>query len=130
MLVGYSRPVYPDRTRAAAAAALGRLGDAVDAVRRAAVDRLIEMTTEPGFRSQLAAIAALGRIRAGRAEGALSRAHRTAPDGRTRRSAYEALVQLRRGRTGAEGLTAVRRRLDALAEENVKLRERIDRLER
>jgi HEAT repeat protein len=130
VLVAHTRAPHADRTRGAAATAIGRLADAVEEVRRPGVERLIELSIETGFRAQLLAIAALGRIRDPKAEAALSRIHQTAPDGRTRRSAYEALVQVRRGRTTEQGLTALRRRLDGLQEENVRLRERIDRLER
>jgi hypothetical protein len=55
--------------------------------------------------------------------------HRSGTDGRLRRSAYESIVQIRRGRTTEEGLAGLRRRLDELSEENARLRERVDRLE-
>lgn len=119
----------PDRVRAAAALALGRLADAVESTRHAAVERLVEMCAEPGFRSRLAAIQALGSLRDPRGVGALDRLHRTAPDGRMRRLAYEALARVRQGRTTEEGLAPLRRRLDELAEENGKLRARIEKLE-
>ncbi len=127
-LIEHTANRFPDRTRAAAAGALGHLADAVEKVRRAAVDRLIELLTEDGFRTQTAAVHALAHAGDPRAESALSLVHDTAADGRNRRSAYEALVRIRRGRTTEQGLSAVRRRLDELAEENAKLRERVDRL--
>jgi hypothetical protein len=88
------------------------------------------MLVESGFRSQLGAIAALGQLRDEKALGALGQTHRTAADGRTRRQAYEAMVRISKGRTTDEGLGSLRRRLDELAEENHKLRARVDRLER
>jgi aminopeptidase N len=129
-IVAHSRAAFSDRCRAGAAAALARLADGVPDLRKAVVERLMEMVQEPGFHSQLAAIGALGRLQDPRAEGLLSQVHRTAPDGRARRQAFEALAWLRKGRTTDEGLSAMRRRLDTLVEDNAKLRERIDRLER
>ncbi len=129
-LLACSRSRFTDRVRAASAAALGRLADACDEVRTRAVERLVEMVQEPGFRTQLSSIAALGRLRDERALPVLGRVHRTAPDGRTRRSAYEASAQIRKGKGAEEAVTRLRRRLDELAEENAKLRGRVDRLER
>jgi aminopeptidase N len=129
-IVAHSRAAFSDRCRAGAAAALARLADGVPDLRKPIVERLMEMVQEGGFHSQLAAIGALGRLQDPRAESVLSHAHRTAPDGRTRRSAFEALTYLRKGRTSEEGLASLRRRLDSVVEDNAKLRERIDRLER
>ncbi len=129
ILLSHSRE-GSDRVRGAAAGALGRLADAVDGSRREAVERLVEMVDEPGFRTQLQAISALGRVRDPASVPALDRLHRTAPDGRTRRMAYEALVRVRAGRTTEAGLAALRRHLDTLSEENARLRDRVDRLER
>ena len=118
------------RVRAGAAMALGVLGDTVDSTRDRCVERLIEMLAEPGVRTQLSAMGALATIRDARAIPALERVHRTAGDGRSRRVAYEALYKIRAGRTTEAGLAAMRGRLEALAEENSKLRGRIDKLER
>lgn len=129
LLLDRSSVGRPDRVRAAAALALGELADRVEPVRTTAVERLVEMCAEPGFRARLGAIQALGKLRDPRGTGALSRLHRTAPDGRMRRMAYEALARVRQGRTTEEGLAPLRRRLEELAEENAKLRVRIDKLE-
>jgi aminopeptidase N len=129
-LVERTRAERAPHVRAAAATALGKLGDAVPDVRDACRERLVEMLGEPGFRPQLAAIGALGTLGDDRALPALSRLHGTAADGRTRRLAYEAMHTLRKGRTSEAGLASLRARLDALAEENKGLRARIDKLER
>ncbi|MEQ1564502.1 MAG: M1 family aminopeptidase [Myxococcota bacterium] len=130
LLLAHTRPELTGRTRAAAATALGRLSDAVESVRRAGVERLAELVDGSGFRTQIAAIAALARVRDPGGEAALARAHTTAPDGRTRRNAYEALVQVRRGRNGEQAVAGLTRRLDGLVDDHAKLRERLDRLER
>ncbi|MEN0066350.1 MAG: M1 family aminopeptidase [Myxococcota bacterium] len=130
-LMAHTRNTVPDLVRMSAATALGSLGDRGDATeRREIVDRLVEMLKEPGFRSQLAAIGALAKMRDSAALEGLGEIHRTAPDGRTRRMAYEAMARIRRGRTTEAGLSALRDQVTALSEANAQLRERIDRLER
>jgi len=129
-LLAHTQPRFGDRTRAVAANALGLLADVSEApVRRAAVERLVELLPEGGFRTQLSAIAALARIRDPAALGALSRTHATAPDGRTRRSAYEAMLRIRRGRTVEAGWMGLQERVEALSAQNAHLRERLDRLD-
>ncbi len=118
------------RSRVAASQALATLTERHHTLRGAAVERLVAMLKEPGFRAQLGAISALGTLADPRAEGPLGRVHRTAPDGRTRRMAYEALVKVRRGKEPAAGIEALQRRLEELAEANRELRERLDKLER
>lgn len=129
-LVAATRPARTDRTRAAGAAGLARLASVHPDLRARAVDRLLELVAEPGFRTQLAALTALGKLADERALPELRRVHRTAPDGRTRRTAYEALAALGRGRDPEDGAARLRRRLDELAEENARLRGRIEKLER
>ena len=117
------------RQRAAAGAALARLGEACHTTRRAARVRLVEMLKEPGFRTQLAAIGALGSLRDPAALGPLAQVHATAPDGRTRRMAYEAMVRIKEGGDAGD-LSGLRQRIDQLVEDNRDLRDRLDRLER
>jgi aminopeptidase N len=130
LLVTHTGPDRIDRVRAAAAGALGALGDWAPDLRRTVVEHLSEVARGAGFRAQLAAIAALGRMQDPLGEPALRQIHRTAADGRTRRGAYEALARIGRGRTTDEGLATVRRRVEALDDAHARLRERIDRLER
>ena len=128
-LVACTRGDHRPRVRAAAARSIGRLGDIVESVRARAVERLCEMMIEPGYRSQLGAITGLARLRDARALRALSQVHRTAPDGRTRRLASEAMHGIRQGRTTDEGLSTLRSRLDAVEEQNQKFRRRIEKME-
>jgi len=121
---------WPDRVRGAAATSLGRLADKVESVRLAALERLVEMLSEPGFRSKMMAITALGQLSDSRSAAALETVHRTAPDGRMRRTAYEALVKVRRGRESKAGLEPIHRRIEELEAQNNKLRARLDKLER
>lgn len=128
-LLRFTAPEQSDRVRAAAAAALGQLADEVDTVRLAAVDRLCELARCGAFRVELNAMSALGRARDPRASGVLSAIHRSAPDGRSRRTAYEALAQIRSGRNGEEHLSSLRGAVDRLEERNAALRARIEKLE-
>jgi len=126
----HTRADVPDLVRAAAASALGKFGDrASEQDRRAIAERLVEMLTEPGFRAQLATIGALAKLKEPSALDRLGHVHRTAPDGRTRRMAYEAMARIRRGRTTEAGLASLRGQVTSLSEENAKLRDRLDRLD-
>jgi aminopeptidase N len=129
-IVELSRPDRPDHARAAAATALGRLGDLVPDLRVACRERLVEMLAEPGFRAQLGAVGALGELGDAAALGPLGALHANAADGRTRRMAYEAMYAIKQGRTTEEGLASLRAQLEALTDENRQLRSRIDKLER
>ncbi len=121
---------YPERVQAAAAVALASLGDKVESVRKQARERLCEMVHEPGFRARLSAVSALGRLKDPGATATLNKVHRSDPDGRIRRSAFEALRTIRKGRTSDAGLASLRSRIDELAEQNDTLRKRLDKLDR
>lgn len=129
-LIEASRPSRPDRIRGAAAIALGTLADQVEETRRAAAERLTEMVDEPGFRSKLMAVSALETAGDPGALAILSRVHRSAVEGRLKRAAYEAMQGLRAGRTLEGGLSTIRTQLDALSEENLRLKKRLDKLEK
>ncbi len=128
-LLEFSTESHPARVRAAAAAGLGQLADEVDSVRLEAVDRLCELARCGSFRVELNAMNALGRTRDPRAAGVLGRIHRSAPDGRSRRTAYEALAQIRSGRSSEEHLASLRGAVEVLEERNTELRTRIEKLE-
>jgi aminopeptidase N len=117
------------RARAAACSALARLGDEVEATRTEVVERLVKLAEDPNYRVQVAAINALGALRDGRAMGVIGRVHASAGDGRARRLAFEAMANLREGRTTAEGLAGLRREVEGLVEENRKLRARVEKVE-
>ena len=119
-----------DRVRAAAARALAAIVDDVPLARDRAVERIVALVREPGYRAQLGAIGALALLRDPRSLAVLADLHQSAPDGRTRRLAYEAMIKVRAGRTGEEALVGMRKRMDELTESSNALRGRIDRLER
>jgi HEAT repeat protein len=129
VLVGYTKPEYDGRIRAAAATALAKLGDQVESVRSAAGEALIEILRGAGFREILAAMAGLAVLKEPKALDVLSQLHSHALDGRVRRTAYEAMVGIRKGRTTEKGLETLRVKVDILTQDNAKLRSRIDRIE-
>jgi aminopeptidase N len=129
VLVEHTSVAHIDRVRGAAATALATLAKHVEPAKTPAVERLIEMLGEAGFRSQLMAIAALGTIGDARASGPLGRLHRSAPDGRTRRAAYEARVRIDRAQQDGAAIEALRRKLETLESANAELRERLEKLE-
>lgn len=119
----------PMRARAAAVAAMARLGDEVESVRTAVVERLLILAEDASFRVQVSAINALGMLRDGRAMPLLQRVHGLAGDGRARRLAFEAMANIREGRTTEAGIASVRNEVQALLDENRKLRDRVTKLE-
>lgn len=129
LLLEWTGADRPTRARAAAAAALSRLGDEVEEVRTRAVERLILLAEDDQFRVQVSAISWLGHLRDSRALPTLGRIHASAPDGRCRRLAFEAMASIRDGRTTEAGLSGLKRELEGLVEENRKLRDRVGRLE-
>ena len=128
-LLEWTGASHPGRCRAAAATALGRLADAVDEVRRPAVERLLTLSIDAPFRVRLAAIGALATAGDARALPRLRRIHSTDNDGRLCRAAYEAAQRLSAGRTSEAGLANLRAELEGLREENRRVRARLDRLE-
>ena len=128
-IVAWTAVEKPARARAAAAAALARLGDEVESVRTCAVERLAVLAEDSNFRVQVASISALGNLRDPRGLGVLTRVHRAAGDARCRRLAFDAIATIREGRTTEAGLGALRREVEGLAEDNRKLRDRLTRIE-
>lgn len=127
VLVEHTGAAHPERVRAAAAQGLGRLAGEVDAVRRPAVDRLVELARDPTWRVRYFALSALGGARDPRALGVLHEVHSTALEGRLRRTAWEASRQL--AKAAEDPVAALRDELEKLREESQKLRGRVEELE-
>lgn len=128
ILKEWTAPDRSPRARAAAISALGTLGDELPELRRAITQHLVEVVETAPFRAQLAAIAALGRLRDPGALGALGALHRGALDGRTRRAAYEAMADVRDGQSPERALAGLRGLVETLERQQASLRERLDRL--
>ncbi len=128
-LLAQSRDDAPARARAAACAALARLGEEVESTRTAVVERLVELAEDENFRVQVSALNALGALKDPRGLGVLTRVHASGGDGRSRRLAFEASANIREGRTTEEGLATLRGQIESFVEENRKLRDRVGKLE-
>ncbi len=128
-LLAWTAVERPARARAAAASALARLGDDVEVTRTAAVERLQELAEDANYRVQVSAINALGVLRDPRCLGTLTRLHRAAGDARCRRLAFDAMANVREGRTVEGAFAGLRREVEGLSEDNRKLRDRLTRLE-
>jgi aminopeptidase N len=128
ILKEWTAPDRSPRARAAAISALGALGDELPELRRAITQHLVEIIEAAPFRAQLAAIAALGRLKDASALGALGALHRGALDGRTRRAAYEAMAEVRDGQGPDRALAGLRGLVETLERQQLGLRERLDRL--
>lgn len=128
-LLGFLASPRDDRAQAAAASALGALGAKVEAVRPRCREALEGLLPDAGFRTQLSALSALGQCGDGAALPTLDRWHRSAPDGRVRRTAYEAAARLRAGTKAPEALSNLQGDLERLQAAQRKLVERLDKLE-
>ena len=129
LLLSWTGLERPSRARAAAAAALVRLADDVESVRRVVAERLIQLADDTNYRVQVAAIHALGVLRDPRSSPLLLRLHASAGDARCRRLAWEALQGVREGRTSEGGLAALRSEVEGLVESGRKLGERVGKIE-
>jgi aminopeptidase N len=128
ILKEWTAPDRSPRARSAAISGLGALGDELPELRRAITQHLVEVVEGAPFRAQLAAIAALGRLKDPSALGALGALHRGALDGRTRRAAYEAMAEIRDGQSPDRALAGLRGLVETLERQQLGLRERLDRL--
>ena len=129
VLLDHASEKHSERQRAAAAGALGKLADEVPDAKPAVLDCLLDLAQSGGFRTKLAAIGALGKLRDSRALGVLNRIHQLGGDGRLRRTAYEAIVTIREGRTSEGALQALRGSVEQLEQKQVGLKSRLDQLE-
>ena len=118
----------PNIARAAAVRALEKLGEDNSRVD----DALTELLDDQRIPSRFARGAAVGVLRRRKKAEAIPALERVAErdvDERIRRSAREALRALGEGQDREEELRQLRERLDGLAEDNRKLRDRVDKLE-
>ncbi len=130
VLLSWTEDHRPVRARAAAVSALARLGDEIEACRRPAVDRLLELVADSPLRVRIASVSALGRLGDPRASGVLRGIHAGDPDGRTQRLAFEALRRISARKSGGPALAALKDELETLRKAAHRDRERLAKLER
>ena len=126
VLVDHLSEEYPQKVRATAALALGRLAKHHDSVKERAREALCLDLESKGMRVQLGHIGGLVALGDVGAVPALQRLRPEASDGRVMRVAYEACVRLRNAPDGHKAVTA---EVEALREKLEALTTRLDRLE-
>jgi aminopeptidase N len=130
LAIEWSRYGRPASVRGAAATALGQLGKVVPEHRKEEiVDHLISLVQDPWLRTQVAAINALGELKATKALPHLTRAVESALDDRVVRSARIASKEIREGADKGEDIKKLREEMDKLTDENRTLKDRLDALE-
>ena len=130
LAIEWSRYGRPASVRGAAATALGQLGKVVPEHRKEEiVDHLISLVQDPWLRTQVAAINALGELKATKALPHLNRAVESALDDRVVRSARIASKEIREGADKGEEIKKLREEMDKLTDENRTLKDRLDALE-
>ncbi|HLG73204.1 MAG TPA: M1 family aminopeptidase, partial [Chloroflexota bacterium] len=118
----------PNMVRASAVSALERLSKDDERVDDALKDLLDDQRIASRF-ARGAAVGVLRRRKKAEAIPTLERVVERDVDERIRRNAREALRSLRAGGDSEDELRQIRERMDSLAEENRKLRDRLDKLE-
>ena len=125
-----SKPGKDEGLRRAAAASLGRIGELLTESRTRVVDALGVLLDDPMFLVQIAAIAAGETLADARLLEPLDRLSSAAFDGRLRRDAAEAAIRIRESLKVPAQVGALRSDLDALREDQQKLREKIEAISR
>jgi aminopeptidase N len=125
--VAYGRPQL---VRGAAFRAIGALGRALPDQATRAVDLLAPYARETFFRTRMNLIGAFRALGDDRAIPLLEGVASGRGDGRVRRAAREAIAAIRKGRDRMDDVRKIREDLDKLTEENRRLRDRVERLEK
>ncbi len=116
----------PSRARESAVAALGKLGEE----KRDVVDALIDLLDDPWLRMRTRTISALEELKETRAIPALERRIARDLDGRAVRLAREAIIKIRLGKSAPDDVKKLRESLDKLEDENRRLQDRLDSIEK
>jgi aminopeptidase N len=120
----------PDGLRRAAVAAIGRIGELVEAERLHAVEAIDERLDDAAFLVQISALSAAESLGDARLLSTLDRLSHAAFDGRVRRDAMEAAIRVREAAKVPGQVSAMRGDIDELREEQRKLQEKIETLSR
>ncbi len=130
LLLEAARSERDEGVRRAAVAAIGRIGELIEAERTHAVEALEERLDDRVFLVQVAALAAAESLGDARLLPALDRLSTASPDGRIRRDAAEAAIRVREAAKVPTQVTAMRTDIDGLREEQRRLQEKIEALSR
>ncbi|MEO0946853.1 MAG: M1 family metallopeptidase [Cyanobacteria bacterium J06641_5] len=123
--IGVPQPLRLAAIRALGPVSAGQEKPQVEAI----LDCLDRLTGETFFLTQVAVVAALKQIREGRAISILQTLATHTTDGRVRRIAEEGIASARRQQGSEKTLKKLQADLDTLKQENLELRDRLDKLE-
>ena len=129
-ILSYTQAGVPQPLRLASIRALGPVSAGQEKPQvEAILDCLDRLTGETFFLTQVAVVAALKQIREGRAISILQALATHTTDGRVRRIAEEGIVSARRQQGSEKTLKKLQEDLDTLKQENLDLRDRLEKLE-
>jgi len=132
ILYEHSRYGKPELVRAQALRTLGKMGKSRPDNRdipETICDAFQSPSVPRSFRAKLAAIQALETLNRQETTGALRRVAETELDGRLVRNAKLAIRKIEKGKDKGEAIQKLEKRMEEFAEENKKLRDRLDKLE-
>jgi aminopeptidase N len=132
ILYEHSRYGKPELVRAQALRTLGKMGKSRPTNREipeTICDAFQSPSVPRSFRAKLAAIQALETLNREETTQALKRVAETELDGRLVRNAKLAIRKIEKGKDKGEAIQKLEKRLDEFAEENKKLKDRLDKLE-
>ncbi|MBI5949799.1 MAG: HEAT repeat domain-containing protein [Chloroflexi bacterium] len=119
----------PDQARAAATAASAQLGQHFEGRKKGLAEELVRLLDDPDFRVRIAASNALKTLGDPAFAPALDRMAERELDGRSIRMARENAAILRKGGQTTDEVKRLRNDVEQLREENIRLRDRLGRLE-
>jgi len=125
-----ARPRSDEGLRRSATAAIGRIGQLVEAERTRAVSALEDLLDDADYHVQNVAVRAAESLGDVRLLAALERLAESAFDGRTRRIALEAAIRIREAAKVPAQVVGMRSDIDELREDQRKLQEKIEALAR
>ncbi|WP_349306858.1 M1 family metallopeptidase [Lyngbya confervoides] len=130
LLLQYTQVGTPQPLRLAAIRGLGGIAAGQ---REANLDRILQtlshLANEPFFLTQVAVVAALGKLTTPKAVTGLRSLSAQTPDGRVRRLADEAIQKVQRAMDPQENQQKIQEELDSLKKENQELKSRLGALE-
>ena len=128
-LLAAARYGEPFQARPPAVAGIGKFAKGFEQRRQELCERLVELTRDPDFRVRIAAANALKTAGEKAYAAELDAMAGRELDGRAVRVAREAALALRKGGDSDDELKSLRDDLEKLRQENIRLRDRIEKIE-
>ena len=124
-IAGVPQPLRLASIRALGTIATGRSNAGVERI----LERLEDLSKETFFLTQVAVVAALGKMETPKAIGIIQSLADQTPDGRVRRLAEEAVGKVQKNVGSDKAVKQLREEIDQLKQENQDLKSRLDNLE-